>query len=105
MEAGVPGNVPGSGCYMALEVLTQVRQALRNLNPAEVREEAERPVRVGLVASSHSVLAQMESYFAPAELSPARRAQSAGILVRGTAQPADVRIYESYLLRPSDAFC
>jgi len=43
-----------------------------NLNPAEVRAQADRPVRVGLVAASRESLGQMEQFFAPHHLSPER---------------------------------
>ena len=87
--------------------LTQIRQALHNLNPSEVRELAERPVQVGLVASSAQSLGQMESFFT-ARLSPERRAEAARILVRGGdrpgSAPCDVQIYDGSLLRPAAAF-
>jgi hypothetical protein len=89
---------------MALEVLKQVRLALRNLNPDEVREEAERPVRIGLVAASQAALGRMETYFAPPDLSANRRAEAARILIRNGSSDCDIRIYDSTLLRPADAF-
>ena len=89
---------------MALALLRQVRQALHNLNPSEVRDLAEQPVRVGLVASSPHALGQMESFFAPAHLTPERRAEAARILIRGAAAPCDIQIYETSLLRPASAF-
>src|SRR5215469_9292809 len=89
---------------MAIAVLSQVKRALSNLNPGEVREEADRPVCVGIVAASAESLGRMETYFAPAHLSPRRRAQSVQLLVRGSAAGCDVEIYESCLLRPSRAF-
>ncbi len=89
---------------MAIAVISQVKRALSNLNPAEVREEADRPVSVGIVASSAESLGRMETYFAPAHLSPRRRAQSVQLLVRGSCSGCDVEIYESSLLRPSRAF-
>jgi hypothetical protein len=89
---------------MAIAVLSQVKRALSNLNPAPVREEAERPVSVGIVAASAESLGRMETYFAPAHLSPSRRAESVRLLVRGSAAGCDVEIYESSLLRPQRAF-
>ncbi|HML16020.1 MAG TPA: hypothetical protein VK419_03305 [Bryobacteraceae bacterium] len=89
---------------MAIAVLSQVKRALSNLNPGQVREEAERPVSVGIVAASAESLGRMETYFAPAHLSPNRRAQSVRLLVRGSASGCDVEIYESSLLRPMNAF-
>ena len=89
---------------MALAVLRQIRLALRNLNPADVRQEADRHVRVGLVAASQESLGQMETYFAPPHLSPRRRAEAARILIRGSAAACDLQVYESSLLRPTSAF-
>jgi hypothetical protein len=89
---------------MAFGVLPQIRQALRNLNPADVREEADRPVRVGLIAADVATLGQMETYFAPPHLSPRKRAEAARILIRGAAAPSDIQIYDGCLLHPVDAF-
>ncbi len=89
---------------MAIAVFRQVKQALSNLNAKEVRLAAERPVCVGLVAASAESLGQMETYFAPAHLSPARRAEAVRMLVRGSHSHCDVEIYESGLLRPARAF-
>ena len=89
---------------MALAVFRQVRQALANLNPAEVRAEADRPVRVGLVAASPESLGRMERFFAPHHLSPERRVEAVQMLIRGGGPSCDVQIYESSLLRPAQAF-
>ena len=89
---------------MALAVLRQVKRALSNLNPREVRETADRRVRVSLVAASTESLGRMETYFAPPHLSPDRRAEAVRMLVRGNAVGADLEIFESSLLRPGRAF-
>jgi hypothetical protein len=89
---------------MALAVFRQIRQALVNLNPAEVRAQADRPVRVGLVAASRESLGAMETFFAPHHLSPERRTEAVQILIRGGGPSCDVQIYESSLLRPAKAF-
>ena len=89
---------------MALAVLRQVKRALSNLNPRELRETAERPVRVSLVAASQESLGRMESYFAPPHLSPDRRTEALRMLVRGSAFGSDIEIFESSLLRPGRAF-
>jgi len=75
-----------------------------NLNPAEVRAEADRPVRVGLVAASQESLGSMERFLVPPHLSPQRRAEALQMLVRGGGRSCDVELYESSLLRPSRAF-
>jgi hypothetical protein len=89
---------------MALTALRQIRQALATLNPRELRETAERPVRVGLVAPSADALGAMETYFAPSHFSAERRAEAAQILVRGGGKNCDIEIYDSSILRPAKAF-
>src|SRR5215813_9886333 len=111
MEAGSAGDVPGrfwgvaqSRETMAIAVIRQVKQALSNLNPKEIRHVAERPVCVGLVAASAESMGRMETYFAPAHLSPGRRAEAVRSLIRGSHSGCDIEIYESNLLRPGRAF-
>jgi len=89
---------------MPVGVLRQVRQAISTLNPQQLRESADRPLQVGLVAASPELLGRMETYFAPPHLSPARRTESLGILVRGGGRACDIQIYDSSLLRPASAF-
>jgi hypothetical protein len=89
---------------MSIAVLRQVKQALAGLNPKEVRESAERPVRVGIVAASAESLGRIETYFVPPHLSQDRRAEAVQMLVRGHCVGCDVEIYESSLLRPARAF-
>ena len=52
---------------MALAVLRQIRQALATLNPRELRDMADRPLRVGLIAPSADALGRMETYFLEAD--------------------------------------
>jgi len=85
-------------------VLQQVKQALANLRPDEVRTQVDRPVHVGLVAASQESLGAMESFFAPPDLSPKRRAEAVRMLVRGGSADCDILIYENSLLRPSKTF-
>ncbi len=89
---------------MAFAVLGQVKQALSNLKSKEVRERAERPVCIGLVAASAESMGRMETYFAPPHLSPNRRAEVVRSLIRGSHSNCDIEIYESNLLRPRHAF-
>ena len=89
---------------MAVAVLRQLKQALAGLNPKEVREAAERSVRVGIVAASPESLGRIETYFVPPHLSHHRRAEAAQLLVRGSCAGCDVEVYESSLLRPARAF-
>jgi hypothetical protein len=89
---------------MAIAVLRQIRQALSTLNPQELRAQAERPVRIGLVAAASEELGEMEQFFAPPEYSPERRAQAARLLVRGGGPGCDIQIYHTSLLRPAKTF-
>jgi hypothetical protein len=89
---------------MASAGLRHVKQALAGLNPRDVRESAERPVRVGIVAASAESLGRIETYFVPPHLSQDRRAEAVQLLVRGSCAGCDVEIYESSLLRPPRAF-
>ncbi len=54
---------------MSIPVLHEIKQALANLKPGEVRESAMRPVRIGLVAASQESLGRMETYLVPPHLS------------------------------------
>jgi hypothetical protein len=67
---------------MANTFLTDVRKAITNLSPHEVRAMAERPVNIGLVAPTAEGLWRMESYFCPPALSPGKRAEVARMLHR-----------------------
>jgi hypothetical protein len=88
---------------MSLTLFRQVKHALGNLNPSDVREEAARPVRIGLIASSPEVLGRMEAYLAPAHMSPERRTEALRCIMRGDTN-CDVVLYESSLLGPPGAF-
>jgi hypothetical protein len=109
MEEGTYRYVPSSSeptplITMAIAVISQVKKALSNLNPKDVRDLAERPLKVGLVAASAESMGRMETYFAPPHLSAERRMEALRMLVRGGGPECDIEIYESCLLRPSRAF-
>lgn len=84
--------------------MRQIKNALQNLRPSEVVEEAERPVRVGLIAATPEMLGRMERYFAPPSLSPERRTEALQTLIRGGGPACDIGIYESSLLHPVGTF-
>ena len=50
---------------MAVAVLRQLKKALSTLNPKELREQAERPLRIGLVAASDEELGEWNSSSPP----------------------------------------
>ena len=89
---------------MAFAALRQIKGALSSLNPAAVRMEADRTVRISLIAASPESLGRMETFFAPPHFSMERRAQAARLLVRGPALGCDVEVYDSSLLRPARGF-
>lgn len=91
-----------------MSVFRQVRQALAQLNPQDVREEAARALEIGLVAATPESLWRMESYFCPPHLSLSRRAQVSRILHRAAPYNGpsrfDIEIYDDALLAPGYAF-
>lgn len=89
---------------MSVTLFRQVKHALKNLKPSEVRAEAEHPVRVGLVAASPEQLGRMETFLAPHHLSHQRRMEALQMLIRGGDAECDVTLYESNLLTPQGAF-
>lgn len=89
---------------MAAALFAEIKRALRRLQPAQVRAEAQREVRVGLIASSPEVLAEMEGFLAPRHLSAGRRAEALRSLWRGGTEGCDIVLCESSLLAPAGAF-
>src|SRR5580704_17761197 len=89
---------------MSINLFQTVKDALTHLNPHEIREEADRPLRVGLYAPTELAYRQMEAYFAPANLSNNRRAQVAEVVQRAAYGPSgpryDLEIF-SEEVRPS----
>lgn len=95
-EAGKSGFP--NGYNMSLNVLKNIKEALSNLNPEEVREHVKRPVRLLLYADSEGGYRQMEEFFAPAALSVQKRLEVEAVLLRGLRsdglnQPHDVAVY------------
>ncbi len=88
---------------MSLALFRQVKHALGNLKPDDVRAEAARPVRIGLIASSPEMLGRMEAFLAPAHMSPERRTEALRSIHRSDPN-CDVVLYESSLLGPKGAF-
>lgn len=93
---------------MPSSVLSEIRQAISNLDPNEVRTRAERPLTIDLVAPTQDMVWQIESFLCPPELSPAKRAEIACLLHRGAAAEGptrhDLKIYDASMLRPPDSF-
>ena len=69
---------------MSLKVLQNIREAIGNLNPEEIRRHTERPLRLFLYAHSENAYRKMEDFLAPRELSHARRAQVERVIYRAS---------------------
>lgn len=86
------------------EGLVHIKKALSTLNPKQVREMSERPLRIALNAGSPEGYQQMENFFLQ-DLSPARRRESSYALTRGAAIGGnyDLVVYEEGLPAPPHA--
>lgn len=93
---------------MASPIYRPIRKALKNLNPRDVRERAERPITVGLIASGSEGFAEMEDMLVPPGSSRARQSELARVLYRvgepGAPGRFDVVLCEEELLAPPGAF-
>ncbi len=91
---------------MSVKGLMNIRKALSALNPKQVREMSERPVRVALHADSQEAYQRIENFFLR-DLSPARRRVSAGLLTRAPipvlAQRYDLDVYDEGMITTPDA--
>lgn len=92
----------------SLNLFSQVKQALHNLNPAEVREQASRTLSIGMVADSDEGHWRMERYLCPGELSPAKRVMVARMLHRVSPSERnrafDIEIWDHSLAHPEHVF-
>ncbi len=89
--------------------IKHLKGAIANLNPDEVRDEAERPIRLGIHAATELSFFHMESYFAPASLSGGRRAEAERLLSRvepGEIVPGryDIEIHSEGAGEPAGSF-
>jgi hypothetical protein len=83
---------------MSIQVFDHIKDAIRSLNPEDIRKHTERPVRLFLYASNERDYRAMEDFLVPADLSPARRAQVRRLLYRASdgdlpANKNDLEIY------------
>jgi hypothetical protein len=88
--------------------IKQARAAFSLLNPAAIRERAERRVDIGLVASTSSGYAELEDFLLPAGLPHQMRLELMGTLHRagemGAPDHVDLVLYEPGLPTPHGAF-
>jgi len=90
---------------MSFKIFNGVKQALSNLDPQEVRDQADHPVRIGLHAADESSYRAMLDFFVPEQVSEARRVQLAPMVVRaGNSERYDIDIYGPGLRTPHDGF-
>lgn len=91
-----------------MSVFKELKEALSNLRPEEVRQTADRPLAIGLVATNSAGYTAMENFFAPLDLSRERRAEVLTMLHRagdpGIPERFDLVLYEHQLPRAENAF-
>jgi hypothetical protein len=89
---------------MSFEGIVHIKKAIGMLSPKEVRELSQRHVRIGLHAPDSFSHQQMENYLL-SELKPARRRESADLLIRNPASTnlADVNLYHASMTAPPKA--
>jgi hypothetical protein len=97
---------------MSIQVFQHVKDAIRNLDPEDIRKHTERPLRLLLYADSEGQYRDMEEYLLPRDLSAAKRAQARRLIHRGAegtgpGANGDLEIYfdpSRELSGESDAF-
>jgi hypothetical protein len=92
---------------MSVTGFVSIRNAIGKLNPKQVREMSERPLRIALYSAGPEGYKRMEDFFLH-DLSPTRRAESSAALVRqsaGSPQAShfDLAIYDESVLAPRGA--
>lgn len=97
MEEGAKSSFPLYSS-MSLKVLQHIREAIGNLNPDDIRRHTERPLRLFLYAHSEHAYGRMEDFFAPSDLSTARRAEVRQAIYRASENyypsgESDLEIY------------
>src|SRR5271163_4470916 len=97
MAEGAEGDVPLRK-VMSIQVFQHVKDAIRNLDPEDIRKHTERPLRLLLYADSEEQYRDMEDYLVPRDLSAAKRAQVRRLIYRGSdgavaAGKGDLEIY------------
>jgi hypothetical protein len=91
-----------------MTMLRDIKRAVSNLSPHEVRQTADRRLALGLVATSAAGYAAIENFLAPPELSRERRADVLSMLHRasdpGIPDRFDLVLYEHRLPRAENAY-
>jgi len=94
---------------MSLQVFKEIRAAVANLDPAEVQAAAERPLRLGLLATTERAYAGMEEFLLPAARVSERKRGDAAAMIESAADPErrsdfDVVLCEPGLACPKNGF-
>jgi uncharacterized protein (DUF697 family) len=93
---------------VASHIFNQIRKAISTLNPAEVREIAERPARIVLHANSAQSMREMEEFLVPLTLSERRREELLASVYRAGDPRApvspEIHLYEQGIFHAPDAF-
>jgi hypothetical protein len=88
--------------------ISQARAALSHLNPAEVRKDAAKTVRVGLIAATEFRYAAMEEALVPLDASPEDRIRGMSTIFRGGDPNApakvDLVLYDEGIPAPKGAY-
>jgi hypothetical protein len=91
-----------------MSMLREIKKAVSNLRPEEVRHSADRRLAVGLVATSAAGYMALENFLAPPGLSRERRAEVLSMLHRASdpniPERFDLVLYEHQLPRAENAF-
>jgi hypothetical protein len=101
---------------MGTKMIKQLRDAISNLNPQEVRDIAETPISITLVASNNAMYEEMEQFFIPhQQLSRQKQAEIKHMIQRAgeshlpkrvgdTLPHGALEVYEEGLPHPHYAF-
>ena len=84
---------------MSMRFLQQIRTAISNLDPDQIRQLATRPVRVLVQAGSSASYAAIEDFLAPARLSTGKRMETAHVLVRACDSSVEGRFQLAFFER------
>jgi hypothetical protein len=93
---------------LGLPIIREIGAAFRNLNPQEMREIAERPLTVGILAADDQVHSQILSFLIPPETSEAKARQAYRSLLRiadeGDFDRCEVGFSESGIPHPAQFY-
>ena len=95
---------------MSINIFNGIKEAFNNLNPDEVRQQVDRPLKLGLYARSESAFLQMESFLASPVVAREPTAESTELVLRAV-NPAslpvphyDIEIFSDELSPKKGAF-